>query len=125
MGLPWDVETGENGQGGVFLEDLAACESDGDEMQLLAFYSACDGCDFMMHHSSVYTIMDDGRTLCGNCKPDQELEDIKRMPREQLMLELPSIIEEMKQEQQEWLAGVMKLRNVDSDDEGEPNEEMD
>jgi hypothetical protein len=54
-------------QGGIFLEDLAACESESDEMQLLAFYSACDGCDLMMHHSTHYAVLDDGRTLCGVC----------------------------------------------------------
>ena len=54
-------------QGGVFLEDLAACESEADEMQLLEFYTACDGCGTMMHKTTEYTLLEDGRTLCGGC----------------------------------------------------------
>ncbi len=58
-------------QGGVALEDIASSNGDEyDEMHLLAFYSACDCCDALMHHNSCgvgYMVMDDGRTLCMDC----------------------------------------------------------
>lgn len=59
-------------QGGVALQDLAACESEADEVMLLAFYSACDCCDTLMHHDTCgegYVVLEDGRTLCRGCQP--------------------------------------------------------
>ena len=57
-------------QGGVAQEDIDSCESESDLTALLAFYSACDCCDTLMHHSTAgegYTLMEDGRTLCLTC----------------------------------------------------------
>lgn len=57
-------------QGGIALQDIAACESEADEMWLLEFYSACDCCDTLMHHNACgfgYVVLDDGRTLCLAC----------------------------------------------------------
>lgn len=56
-------------QGGVAQEDIDSHDGD-EEGLLLAFYSACDCCDTLMHHSSCgygYKVMDDGRTLCIQC----------------------------------------------------------
>lgn len=61
---------GSGQQGGIALQDLAACESEADEMMLLAFYSACDCCDILMHHDTCgvgYVVLGDGRTLCLAC----------------------------------------------------------
>jgi hypothetical protein len=56
-------------QGGIVQQEIDAC--DGDEnllVGLLQFYSACDCCDTLMHHSTCgngYQVLADGRTLCG------------------------------------------------------------
>jgi hypothetical protein len=55
-------------QGGIQQQQIDAC--DGDELQeatLLRFYSACDCCDYLMHHDTPYFVLRDGRTLCSNC----------------------------------------------------------
>lgn len=58
--------------------DIDACENEADEVRLLAFYSVCDCCDTLMHHSSVgvgYFVMKDGRTLCAECAKTEKPED--------------------------------------------------
>jgi hypothetical protein len=57
-------------QGGIAQQDIDSCAGDeNDLMGLLAFYSACDCCDTLMHHSTCghgYQVLRDGRTLCGS-----------------------------------------------------------
>jgi len=68
MTCPHGLTIGE--QGGITIEDVASCETESDEMQLLAHYSACDCCDILMHHDACgegYFVMEDGRTLCETC----------------------------------------------------------
>lgn len=64
-------------QGGVTQGDIDACKgNEHDEMHLLAFYSACDCCDLLMHHSTVghgYQVLADGRTLCWTCYRGERL----------------------------------------------------
>ncbi len=67
-------------QGGVTQMDIDACEGkEADETYLLRFYSACDCCDTLMHHSTIgfgYKVMRDGRTLCGQCVATEAPGDI-------------------------------------------------
>lgn len=64
-------------QGGIAQNDINACEgNENDEMAILAFYSTCDCCDTLMHHSTCwfgYFVMDDGRTLCERCSFTEKL----------------------------------------------------
>lgn len=67
-------------QSGITLQDIQSCESEADEIGLLAFYSPCDCCDTLMHHSACghgYFVMLDGRTLCLTCASTENLEDFE------------------------------------------------
>lgn len=62
-------------QGGVTAMDIASHADFGDGSGILEFYSACDCCDTLMHHShcgSTYVVMKDGRTLCSDCVKGEE-----------------------------------------------------
>ena len=66
-------------QNGLAQEDIDSCEgNESDELQILAFYSACDCCDYLMHHSAGYQILADGRTLCGKC--EDPLAELMKIP---------------------------------------------
>jgi hypothetical protein len=61
------------GQGGVAIEDSRSWTDAGlDDSPLLEFYSACDCCDTLMHHSTPYHVLKDGRTLCDSCYSGEE-----------------------------------------------------
>lgn len=66
-------------QGPLTQSDIDSCDGESDELQLLAFYSACDCCDQLMHHSTCgagYFVMKDGRTLCWQCAATEPKEEI-------------------------------------------------
>lgn len=64
--------------GNEFGAQNCAAQDDQDSMYLLAFFSACDCCDALMHHSTCghgYFVMLDGRTLCGHCSSTEPAEN--------------------------------------------------
>jgi hypothetical protein len=66
-------------QGGPAQSDIDSCNGENELIGLLAFYSACDCCDTLMHHSTIahgYKVMKDGRTLCLPCLGGEKEEDI-------------------------------------------------
>lgn len=66
-------------QGGIVQSDIDSCNGDESLLTgLLNFYSACDCCDSLMHHSTCgigYFVMKDGRTLCCQCASTEAVED--------------------------------------------------
>lgn len=58
-------------QGGVQQSQIDVCRDDLD--WLLGFYSACDCCDYLMHHDSFYWLLADGRMLCHKCYRGERL----------------------------------------------------
>lgn len=66
MKCPHEIEIGS--QGGAVEEFVRQDAEQGiDDEYLCAFHSACDCCDYMMHHDTPYMVLADGRTLCPPC----------------------------------------------------------
>jgi|HubBroStandDraft_2_1064218.scaffolds.fasta_scaffold114358_2 hypothetical protein len=47
-----------------------------EDAMTLAFYSACDCCDGLMHKDTPYQMHSDGRTLCFVCRDESEPETL-------------------------------------------------
>lgn len=49
-------------------DEAAGWEQIGMSEVILEFYSACDCCGYLMHNSTDYQLLPDGRTLCLSCE---------------------------------------------------------